>query len=49
MIYKDDEQICVCYDVPAKEIRVAITEGCQTVEAVSDATYACQGCGGLSA
>jgi NAD(P)H-nitrite reductase large subunit len=39
------QQICVCYDVYADEIIEAIQNGADSVEKISDLTYACQGCG----
>ena len=41
----DNPQVCVCYDVYNNEILEAIHNGADSVEKVSDATYACQGCG----
>ncbi|MDG6774713.1 (2Fe-2S)-binding protein [Thiomicrorhabdus sp. ZW0627] len=40
------QQVCVCYDVMRWEIVESIRQGADTVEKVSDTTYACQGCGG---
>lgn len=39
------QQICVCYDVYSDEMIEAIQNGADTVEKISDLTYACQGCG----
>ncbi len=39
------QQICVCYDVYSDEIIGAIQNGADSVEKISDLTYACQGCG----
>jgi NAD(P)H-nitrite reductase large subunit len=39
------QQICVCYDVYSDEILQAIQNGADTVEKISELTYACQGCG----
>lgn len=39
------QQVCVCYDVYSDEIIDAIQNGADSVEKVSDLTYACQGCG----
>ncbi len=39
------QQVCVCYDVYSDEIIEAIQNGANSVEKVSDLTYACQGCG----
>lgn len=40
-----EQQICVCYDVYSDEIIEAIQNGADSVEKISDLTYACQGCG----
>ncbi len=40
------QQVCSCYDVMRWEIVEAIQQGADSVEKVSDITYACQGCGG---
>ena len=37
--------VCVCYDVPKKDIIEAFHRGAKTVEAISNQTYACQGSG----
>jgi NAD(P)H-nitrite reductase large subunit len=42
---QDAQQICVCYDVYSDEILEAIQNGADSVEKISDLTYACQGCG----
>lgn len=42
---QSEKQICVCYDVYADEIIEAIQNGADSVEKISDLTYACQGCG----
>ena len=46
VILEEDEPICTCSDVYASEIIQAIQEGCDTLEKISEATYACQGCEG---
>ncbi|MEA3404338.1 MAG: (2Fe-2S)-binding protein [Pseudomonadota bacterium] len=40
-----DRNLCVCYDVPKKEIINAFKGGARTFEAISNQTYACQGSG----
>lgn len=48
-IFSPDElqqQICVCYDVYLTEIVEQLEQGVLDVDQISDATYACQGCGG---
>jgi len=37
--------VCVCYDVPKKDIIEAFNRGAKTVDAISNQTYACQGSG----
>lgn len=37
--------LCVCYDVPRKQVIEAILHGAETLEEVSQKTYACQGSG----
>lgn len=39
------EKICVCYDVYADEIIEVIQNGADSLEKISELTYACQGCG----
>ncbi|MGH3216642.1 MAG: (2Fe-2S)-binding protein [Trebonia sp.] len=36
---------CICNAVSSEEVSAAIDDGAATVEAVSDATGACTGCG----
>jgi NAD(P)H-nitrite reductase large subunit len=38
--------ICYCYRVEKKTLVAAIESGCKTWESLSQATGACQGCGG---
>lgn len=40
------KSLCICYDVPKQEIVDAFKAGARTFEAISNQTYACQGCGG---
>ncbi len=42
---RHEQQICVCYDVYSDEIIEAIQKGADSVEKISDLTYACLGCG----
>lgn len=40
-----NRNLCVCYDVPKKEIIEAFKAGAHTFEEISNKTYACQGSG----
>lgn len=40
------ETVCICFDVTEEDIRKAIRNGANTVEAVGEATQAGTGCGG---
>ncbi len=44
-IVAENPKICVCYDVYADEILESIDNGADSVEKISELTYACQGCG----
>ncbi|MGM0541499.1 MAG: (2Fe-2S)-binding protein [Pseudomonadota bacterium] len=39
------QKICICYEVYADEIIEVIQNGADSVENISELTYACQGCG----
>lgn len=45
-IADEDRTICFCHHVSARELKVAIAAGAETIEAIQAETCASTGCGG---